>query len=64
MNTTLFIARRYLFAKKKRNAINIISGIAVLAFAVCTAALIIILSTMNGFEQLIFSMYNRFNPDL
>ncbi len=64
MNTTLFIARRYLFAKKKRNAINIISSIAVLAFAVCTAALIIILSTMNGFEQLIFSMYNRFNPDL
>lgn len=64
MNSTLFIAKRYLFAKKKRNAINIISGIAVLAFAVCTAALIIILSTMNGFEQLIFSMYNRFNPDL
>jgi len=64
MNTTLFIARRYLFAKKKRNAINIISSIAVLAFAVCTAALIIILSTMNGFEQLIFSMYNRFNPDI
>ncbi len=64
MNTTLFIAKRYLFAKKKRNAINIISSIAVLAFAVCTAALIIILSTMNGFEQLIFSMYNKFNPDL
>ncbi len=64
MNSTLFIAKRYLFAKKKRNAINIISGIAVLAFAVCTAALIIILSTMNGFEQLIFSMYNRFNPDI
>lgn len=64
MNSTLFIAKRYLFAKKKRNAINIISSIAVLAFAVCTAALIIILSTMNGFEQLIFSMYNRFNPDI
>lgn len=64
MNVTFFIARRYLFAKKKRNAINIISSIAVLAFAVCTAALIIILSTMNGFEQLIFSLYNKFNPDI
>ena len=64
MNTSLYIARRYLFARKKRNAINIISSIAVLAFAVCTAALIIILSTMNGFEELIFSMYNKFNPDI
>jgi len=64
LNTSLYIASRYLFAKKKRNAINIISGIAVLAFAVCTAALIIILSTMNGFEELIFSMYNKFNPDV
>lgn len=64
MNVTFFIARRYLFARKKRNAINIISSIAVLAFAVCTAALIIILSTMNGFEQLIVSLYNRFNPDI
>jgi ABC-type lipoprotein release transport system permease subunit len=53
-----------LFAKKKRNAINIISSIAVLAFTVCTTALIIILSTMNGFEELIFSMYNKFNPDI
>jgi lipoprotein-releasing system permease protein len=64
LNTSFYIASRYLFAKKKRNAINIISGIAVLAFAVCTAALIIILSTMNGFEELIFSMYNKFNPDI
>src|SRR5690606_2861596 len=64
MKVHLFIAGRYLFSKKKRNAINIISGIAVLAFTVCTAALIIVLSTMNGFENLIFSMYSRFNPDI
>ncbi len=64
MKTQYFIAFRYLFAKKKRNAINIISSIAMLAFAVCTAALIIILSTMNGFEDLIFSMYNKFNPQI
>lgn len=64
MNTALKISWRYLFAKKKSNAINIISRIAMLAFAVCTAALIIILSTMNGFESLIFSMYSKFNPDV
>lgn len=64
MKAQYFIALRYLFAKKKRNAINVISSIAMLAFAVCTAALIIILSTMNGFEELIFSMYNKFNPEI
>ena len=64
MRASLFIAGRYLFSKKKRNAINIISSIAVLAFAVCTSALIVILSTMNGFESLIFSMYNKFNPEI
>ena len=64
MRTSLFIAGRYLFSKKKRNAINIISSVAVLAFAVCTSALIVILSTMNGFESLIFSMYNKFNPEI
>lgn len=64
VRTQYFIALRYLFAKKKRNAINIISGIAMLAFAVCTAALIVILSTMNGFEELIFSLYNKFNPQI
>ncbi len=58
------IALRYLFARKKQNAINIISGIAILAFSVCSAALVVILSTMNGFENLIFSMYNKFNPDI
>jgi len=64
MRTSLLIAGRYLFSKKKRNAINIISSVAVLAFAVCTSALIVILSTMNGFESLIFSMYNKFNPEI
>ncbi len=64
MNASFKISLRYLFAKKKRNAINIISSIAMMAFAVCTAALIVILSTMNGFEDLIFSMYNKFNPEI
>ena len=64
MKPSILIALRYLFSKKKRNAINVISSIAVLAFTVCTAALIIILSTMNGFEHLIFSMYNKFNPEI
>ena len=64
MNLSLKIARRYLFAKKSTNAINVISGIAVLGIAIGTTALILILSVFNGFEDLITGMYNNFNPDM
>jgi len=53
MNLPFYIAKRYLFAKKSRNVINIISGISVVGIAVGTMALIIILSVFNGFDELI-----------
>lgn len=64
MNTSAFIARRYLFSKKSTNAINIISGISMLGVLVGSAALILILSVFNGFETLIVSMYSSFTPEL
>lgn len=64
MNLPLHIARRYLFAKKSTNVINIITGIAVFAISIGTAALILVLSVFNGFEDLITSMYSHFNPDV
>lgn len=64
MNLPIKIARRYLFAKKSTNAINIISGISVLGVAVGTAALILVLSVFNGFEDLIMGMFDSFNPDV
>ncbi len=64
MNLPLKIARRYLFAKRSTNAINIITGIAVFGVAVGTAALVLILSVFNGFEDLFLSLYNNFNPDV
>ena len=64
MNTSAFIARRYLFSKKSTNAINIISGVSMLGVLVGSAALILILSVFNGFETLIVSMYNNFTPEL
>ena len=64
MNVSLYIARRYFIAKKSTNAITIISWISVLAVAVGTGALIIILSGMNGLTGLVESMYNSFNPDV
>jgi len=64
MNLPLKIARRYLFARRSTNAVNIITGIAVFGVAVGTAALILILSVFNGFEDLFLSLYNSFNPDV
>lgn len=64
MNTALYIARRYLFAKKSTNAINIISTISVLGVFVGSAALIIILSVFNGFEVMVLKMFNTITPHL
>src|SRR5690606_3864188 len=49
----LFIAGRYLFSKRKKNFINIISIISVLVVANITAALIVVLSVFNGLEELL-----------
>ena len=64
MKFALYIARRYLLAKKSHNAINIISGISVVGVAVGAMALVVILSVFNGFDELIKSLFNTFNPDL
>lgn len=64
MNTALYIAKRYLFAKKSTNAINIISAISVLGVFVGTTALIIILSVFNGFENVVLKMFNTITPQL
>jgi lipoprotein-releasing system permease protein len=53
-------AWRYFRSKKSTNAINIIAWIAVTAIAVGTAALIIILSVFNGFEELVKGLYGDF----
>lgn len=64
MRLSLYIAKRYLFAKKSRNAINVISAVSVTGVAVGTMALIIILSVFNGLEKLVSSIFNTFDPDL
>ena len=64
MNFTFFVSRRYLFSRKSHNAINIVTGISVACVAVVTAALIIILSAMNGLSNLVESLYNSFHADV
>jgi lipoprotein-releasing system permease protein len=61
---SLYIAKRYLFAKKSRNAINVISAVSVAGVAVGTMALIVVLSVFNGLEKLVTSIFNTFDPDL
>tara|TARA_Y100000385_G_scaffold278430_1_gene326682 strand:- start:162 stop:1379 length:1218 start_codon:yes stop_codon:yes gene_type:complete len=63
LNVALYIARRYLFSSKSKNAVNSITAISVLGVAVGTLALIVVLSVFNGFETLIKSMYQEVNPD-
>jgi lipoprotein-releasing system permease protein len=64
MNLPLYIAKRYLFARKSQNVINIISAISVVGVATGTMALIVILSVFNGFDSLIKSLFSVFDPDL
>ena len=63
MNLPLFIAGRYLFARKSHNVINIISAISVIGMAVGTAALIIFLSVYNGFDSIIRKSLSDLDPD-
>ena len=64
MRLSVYIAKRYLFARKSRNAINIISAVSVAGVTVGTMALIIILSVFNGLEQMVSTIFNTFDPEL
>jgi lipoprotein-releasing system permease protein len=57
-------AWRYFKSKKTTGAINIIAWISVIAIAVGTAALIVVLSVFNGFEDLVKSLYRDFYSDI
>ena len=58
----LFLLKKINF--KSINAINIISGISVFGISLGTAALILVLSVFNGFEDLISGLFSTFNPDV
>ena len=64
MRLPLFIANRYLLAKKSHNLINIITWISILGISVGSFALIVVLSAFNGLEKVISEMNNSLTPDL
>ncbi|RTL47817.1 MAG: FtsX-like permease family protein [Sphingobacteriales bacterium] len=57
-------ARRYFTSKKSTNAITLIAWISITAIMVGTAALIIVLSVFNGFEDLVKGLYADFYADI
>ena len=64
MNFPLFIAKRYFLTQKQSNFVHIISGVSLVGVSIGTAALILVLSVFNGFENLILMMYNSFDPHI
>ena len=64
MRLSRFIARRYLFAKKSHQVINVISVISAAGIAVGCAALVIILSIYNGFDSLVRDLNDSHTADV
>ncbi|MES2003165.1 MAG: FtsX-like permease family protein [Bacteroidota bacterium] len=60
----LLFAWRYFRSNKSTNAINVIAWISITAIAVGSAALIIVLSVFNGFEDLVKGLYADFYADM
>lgn len=64
MNTSLYIAKRYLFSKSRNSAINVITYIATIGVIISTIALFVILSAFSGLKQFNHSFINTSYPDL
>ena len=64
MRFPFYIAERYLFSKKSRNVINLITGISVAVIAFVTAAMIVVLSAFNGIDMLVDELYSSFDGDV
>ncbi len=64
LNLSLFIAHRYLFAKKSHNIINVISAISATVIAFVTMAMVVVLSVFNGIEGLVENLYGTLDADV
>lgn len=64
MKLPLFIAQRYLLAKKSHNLINIVTWISIVSVGVAAFAMIFVLSVFNGFNVVISDSIHKLSPDL
>ncbi len=62
MNYRIFIARRYLYSRHRIPLVTIISGISMAGVAVGVAALIVVLSVMNGFYDVVRDLLVSLDP--
>lgn len=64
MKLEALIAIRYLFSRKQRSVVNVISWISLIGLMVSTMALIVVLSVYNGIGNITKSLFNTFDPEL
>ena len=64
MKIEALIAVRYLFSRKQRSVVNVISWISLVGLMVSTMALIVVLSVYNGIGEITKSLFNTFDPEL
>ncbi len=64
MNLALYIAKRYLFSKKRHNAINIVSLISMCGVVVGSIALVCVLSVFNGFQTVVEDLFSNFDAQI
>ena len=64
MHPSTFISRRYLFSRKEKTVINLISWISLAGIAVSTLALVVVMSVYNGIGELTQTLFNVFDPEL
>lgn len=57
-------ARRYMFSPKSHSVINIIAAVSVIAVAVPTAAMVILLSMFGGLDKTIHDIYSSSDADI
>lgn len=62
--TSLFIAWRFIFSEKRLKAINIITRISILGVIVGVMTLVVVLSVLNGFQDLARSLFLSVDSDI
>ncbi|MDR9401335.1 MAG: FtsX-like permease family protein [Psychroflexus sp.] len=64
MNFTSYIARRYLFTKSSKNAINWLTYIAIAGVIASSLALFVVLSAFSGLKEFSLEFSGKLDPDL
>ena len=64
MNVPGYIARRYLLAKSRQTAVNLISAVTLLVALIGSASLFVVLSGFSGLKEFSIAYTEMTDPDL